>query len=199
MTKVVALTGGIGSGKSTVADYFAAHHVPIIDADKIAHDLCAMNQPALDKIKDAFGGGIFHPDGNLNRAALRTLIFSDPQAKATLEGILHPLIRDEIGNQVKCVNAPYCLVVIPLLAENFKQYADILDHVVVLETPSENQITWASERDHAKKQDIELIAAQQATPEARRQIADTLLENDGTIEDLQKKVEALHQQFLSLK
>lgn len=199
MTKVVALTGGIGSGKSTVANYFAAYQVPIIDADSVSHDLCAPNQPALAKIKEAFGESVFHPDGSLNRATLRTLVFSDPQAKATLEGILHPLIREEIGNLVKCANAPYCVVVIPLLAENFKQYSDILDHVVVLETPSENQINWASKRDHTEKQEIALIAAQQATPEARRQIADTVLTNEGSIEDLQKKVETLHQQFLSLK
>jgi dephospho-CoA kinase len=124
----VGLTGGIGSGKSTVADRFAAHGVPVIDTDVIARELTATPGPALDAIRAAFGESVMRADGTLDRAALRCLVFGDAGARRQLEAILHPRIRDSVERARAALTAPYVLIVIPLLVET-GGYRDLLNRV----------------------------------------------------------------------
>lgn len=199
MRKVVALTGGIGSGKSTASAIFAALGVPVIDADIIARDLTTLKQPALARIIAHFGNKVVKPNGELDRAQLREIIFADPTAKQTLEQILHPLIRAEIIKQIHQQAAPYCLVVIPLLAEHFAEYAPLIDTVIVMDTPPEKQHAWAVARENADPAHIAQIMSHQIPQSERLKIADIRLKNDGDKNALKNHIEALHERFLTLQ
>jgi dephospho-CoA kinase len=199
MTYVVALTGGIGSGKTTAAELFAALGAPVIDADTIARDLTTPHHPALTKIIDYFGDKVIKPNGELDRAWLRTIIFADPSAKKVLEHILHPLIHAQIIKHIKAIKSPYCIVVIPLLAEHYGLYRDIIDCVIVMDTPLDQQRAWAIQRDKSEPQHIDQIIQQQLPQSERLKIADIRLRNDGNIDGLKNHVEALHKRFLALQ
>ncbi len=191
----IGLTGGIASGKSTVAAHFAALGVPVIDADVIARELVAPGQPALADIIAEFGNGILQSDGSLNRAALRRRVFSDPAQRQRLEALLHPRIRAEMSRRRQALRAPYCILVIPLLLES-QQAADV-DRVLVVDSSEADQRRRLKARDGLEEAEMQGILAAQLGREARLAHADDIISNDADIAHLQAQVDALHQIYLS--
>lgn len=192
----IGLTGGIGSGKSTVAALFAARGVPIVDADAIAREIVQPGQPALEEIARTFGREILRPDGSLDRHALRTLVFADPNKRARLEALLHPRIRQRMRKQVANLSGAYCLLVIPLLLETGQ--TDLVDRVLVVDCPQALQIRRVTERDGLDRAEAERILAAQTSRPARLAAADDVIENDGNEAALERQVEALHRRYLAL-
>jgi len=192
----VGLTGGIGSGKSEVSRYFSELGVPVIDTDVIARELVEPGQPALSEIVDTFGKDIIDQDGNLDRARLRHRIFSDPAERKKLEAILHPRIRARTMELLDRTSADYCVLVIPLLAEAAPDYP--LDRILVIDTPPELQRQRVAARDGLNDNEIAAIMRSQANRERRLQMADDVLLNDGTIEELRAQIDQLHQKYLRL-
>jgi len=193
---IVGLTGGIASGKSTVARLFAQLGVPVLDADAIARELVAPGRPALDRIVQDFGGGVLDPDGGLDRPRLRNLIFAHPDRRRRLEGILHPLIRKEMEARMRNLNAPYCVLVIPLLVETGQE--DLVHRVLVVDVPEQEQIRRCEARDGLSRAEITAILAAQATRAQRLASADDVIVNDGTPADLKARVSELHRTYLTL-
>lgn len=191
----VALTGGIASGKTTVSNLFAQLGAPIIDADIIAHQLTQKNADAYHQIVTHFGRTILNTDETINRKKLRELIFENPAEKSWLEKLLHPLIREKMKTEISHVTYPYCICVIPLLAES--SGIDFIDHVLVIETPIEIQISRATARDQSSAETIKKIIHAQAKSNTRLKMANDVLENKGDMDSLRKQVEQLHQQYLS--
>jgi dephospho-CoA kinase len=191
---VVGLTGGIGSGKSTIAERFADLGVPVIDTDRLARELVTPDQPAYDEIVEYFGNDCLLEDGSLDRAWLRQRIFSDPPAKQRLEAILHPRIRQRMQELVAEIRAPYCIVVIPLLLE--ARQADLVDRIVVVDVPEKVQIKRAAVRDSLPHHVILDIMATQATRETRLAAADDIIDNDTDPATLDKRIQELHMQFM---
>lgn len=192
----IGLTGGIGSGKSTAADRFQQLGAPVIDADVIAREAVEPGRPAFDAVTAAFGNEVVGDDGQLDRKALRDMVFADPRQKSTLESILHPEIHAEILRRIEHVSYPYCVIVIPLLAESKRNYP--LDRILVVDLPEQLQITRTAMRDNAPAQQIEQIIRSQASRQRRLSIADHVIENSGTPEALLKNIDALHQAYLEL-
>jgi len=190
---VVALTGGIASGKTAVSDRFAALGVPIIDTDVIAHQVVELGQPALAQIQNAFGDDILLADGNLNRRKLRDTIFSDAAAKKHLEAILHPAIRLRVAEEIAAVEAAYCMVVIPLFTESGAY--DWVDRVLVVDTDEETQIQRVMQRDEVSREQAEAALASQASRESRLALADDVIENNGLLAELEADVQRLHALF----
>ena len=193
----VGLTGGIGSGKSTVAKALQAKGVVLVDADQIAREVVQPGEIALQEIADAFGQAILLEDGGLDRSALKQRIFSDPQAKTQLESILHPRIRQRILDRVaSATDTPYVVADIPLLVEsNYPQY---FDRVVVVDCPEELQIARVQARDEMPKAQILSIMASQATRQDRNAAATDIIDNSGDLDSLKMQIEKLHESFLSL-
>jgi dephospho-CoA kinase len=193
---VVALTGGIASGKTAVSDRFAALGVPVIDTDVIAHQVVEPGQPALQEIVRQFGNGILLPDGNLDRRAMRQKIFSDTTAKKRLESILHPAIRSRVQHQIAAVTAAYCVVVIPLFTETGSY--DWVDRVLVVDVDEETQVQRVMQRDGvSREQALDALAAQ-ASRASRLALADDVIVNDGSFNDLVGKVNSLHAEYTRL-
>lgn len=194
----IGLTGGIGCGKSLVAQHFAALNVPFIDADQIAHHLTAQASPVLDAIQGEFGCETRLPGGGLNRSWLRQRIFSDSSARKKLEAILHPLIRDEMRRQLEVLHdVPYVLLVIPLLLET-QMYRPLIDRVLVVDCLEEQQRARVHERNGLAMNEIDAILAAQMTRAQRLQQADDVLVNSGEIADLSAQIQALHQSYIAL-
>lgn len=191
---VVGLTGGIGSGKSTVADMFAALDVPVIDADEIAREVVAPGRPALAEIVREFGDGVQTAGGGLDRGALRELVFPEPARRARLEAILHPRIRGEMQRRLHAVRAPYCILCIPLLLEAGQ--LDMVDRVLVVDLPREEQIRRTRARDGVARETVEAILDAQADRTRRQQAADDVIDNSGPLEALHEQVESLHRRYL---
>ena len=194
---VVALTGGIGSGKSTVADAFAALGVPVIDTDVIARELTAPGGAALNPVREAFGDAVMLPDGTLDRAALRQRVFSDTEARLRLEAILHPLIRRGVEQALSGLAARYALIVVPLLVET-GAYHDVLQRILVVDCPELTQVERVMARSGLAREEVGVILAAQATRAERLAIADDVIANTATPEDLRAMVAALHQRYLAL-
>lgn len=194
----VALTGGIASGKTTVADLFAAHGVPLVDTDIIAREVVEPGQPALAAVAQAFGSDVLDPDGRLDRRRLREIIFSDARARARLEAILHPAIRAEMERQsVAAAQAgPYQILVIPLLAEGSRR--DHVDRVLVVDAPETVQVERLMARDAVTREQAEASLRAQAQRESRLGIADDVVTNTGRIADLREQVAALHERYVKL-
>jgi len=192
----VGLTGGIGCGKSTVTQLFAAMDVPVIDADQIAHQLVAKAQPALKQIQLAFGSSVINADGSLNRAALREIVFFDIEQKQRLEAILHPLVFKTITTTLEKLSAPYCLIAIPLLFESGK--ADFVDRVLVIDCPVATQIERVSQRDHLTAETIQAIIDSQVSRAFRTTHADDVIDNSDAEDRLAEQVKKLHNSYLSL-
>jgi len=194
----VALTGGIASGKTTVADLFAAYGVPLVDTDVIAREVVEPGQPALAAVAQAFGGDVLDPDGRLDRRRLREVIFSDATARARLEAILHPAIRAEMERQsVAAAQAgPYQMLVIPLLAEGGRR--DHFDRVLVVDAPETVQVERLMARDAVTREQAEASLRAQTQRETRLGIADDVVTNTGRIEDLREQVAALHDRYVKL-
>ena len=193
---IIGITGGIASGKTSVSDAFAELGVPIVDTDVIARKVVEPGDPGLDQVREAFGPEILTEDGRLDRARLRQHVFADPAARRRLEGILHPLIRKRVLDDLSALRAPYAIVVVPLLIET--GFDDIVDRILVVDTPVENQRKRLAKRDGASSEEIAGILAAQATREQRIARAHDVLVNDGDLADLQRDVRQLHQRYLEI-
>lgn len=196
MTYIVALTGGIGSGKSTVADEFAKLGAAIVDADIIARQVVEPGKPALDAIRLRFGDAMLNTDGSLDRAALRQRIFSSPAEKQWLNNLLHPLIHQETQAQFQVASAPYILWVVPLLVENGLQQR--AQRILVVDVDKETQLARTLARDGISLQQAENILAAQATREQRLAYADDIIDNSRCPNELAPQVAELHRQYLEL-
>ncbi|RQQ59080.1 dephospho-CoA kinase [Burkholderia stagnalis] len=193
----VGLTGGIGSGKTTVADLFAARGATIVDTDLIAHRITAPGGPAMPAIEQAFGPRFVAADGSLDRAKMRTLIFSDDAARRRLEAITHPLIRAETDREAREAQGAYLMYVVPLLVESGSWKARA-DRVLVVDCDVETQIARVMRRNGFTREQVEAIVARQATRDARLAAADDVIVNDATTPDaLAAQVDALHQRYLA--
>lgn len=192
---VVGLTGGIGSGKSTVADLFVARGVPLVDTDAIAHELTAPGGAAMPALLDAFGPAIADAAGALDRAAMRRLAFADPLARSRLEGILHPLIRSLSAQRCQAAAAPYVILAVPLLVES-GSYRERCQCILVVDCPESLQIERVMARSGLSVEEARAILAAQASREQRLAIADDVLVNDGERAMLDPQVAALHLKYL---
>jgi dephospho-CoA kinase len=195
---VVGLTGGIGSGKSAAADDFAALGAAVVDADLIAHSLTGPAGSAMPAIEAAFGKEVVAPDGRLDRAAMRSLVFADPALRQRLEAILHPLIRQESERRCRDAQisgAPYVVLVVPLLVES-ADFRQRVRRVAVVDCADEIRIVRVMARSRLARQDVERIMAVQASRAARLAAADDIIDNDGERADLAKQVAALHRRYL---
>lgn len=191
----IGLTGGIASGKSTVADLFAEHDVPIIDTDVIARQLVQPGMPALDEIRTTFGDDVFDWQGQLDRACMREVVFSDASRREQLESILHPRIRDEAIAQSGATDGPYQIIVVPLLVES--PMRDFMDRVLVVDCDEETQLNRLLTRDAENEDQARRILAAQASRADRLGIADDIISNDGDLETTRQQVNALHEKYLS--
>ncbi|MDM8565994.1 dephospho-CoA kinase [Candidatus Halobeggiatoa sp. HSG11] len=193
MVLKIGLTGGIATGKSMVSDFFKQLGVTIIDADEIAHNLVKPNQPLLKTIVATFGNEIILTNGYLNRAKLRQLVFADPKLRQQLEAILHPAIKQTMQTQANQLTDCYCILSIPLLQET--QQMDIVDRVLVVDCSLKSQKQRLQQRDNISKVEIEQILQAQANRNARLAIADEVIYNNSTLDDLQRQVLILHKQY----
>jgi len=193
---LIGLTGGIGSGKSTVAGFFKQLGVPVIDADDIAHAIVAPGQPALKEIIAAFGPASVNDTGRLDRDRMRKLVFSDPAQRHRIEAILHPKIRREISSLTTNIQTPYCIVVIPLLLE--AEQADLVDRILVVDTMVDNQISRVAVRNRLSRDEIIAIIEAQADRESRLAAADEVINNDGSLDDLARQVREQHGKYLEI-
>ena len=192
----IGLTGGIGSGKTTVADMFANHGVPAIDADEIARALVAPYQPAYDEIIEAFGRDIVDGDGNIDRDKLRRLVFDDTQRRRELEAILWSRVRTEIHHQSVELDAPYCIIVIPLLIE--ADQLDLVERVLVVDLDEEKQVQRVGARSGFSEAEVGKIIAAQIERSERLRHADDVIENNAGMASLEAQVEKLHRRYLAL-
>ncbi len=192
----IGLTGGIGSGKTTVADMFANHGVPIIDADEIARALVDPYQPAYAEIIETFGKDIVDSDGSIDRDKLRQLVFDDAQRRQKLEAILHPRVRTEIHHQSMELDAPYCIIVIPLLIE--ANQLDLVERVLVVDLDEDTQLQRVSARSGLSEAEVRKIIAAQIERNERLRHADDVIENNSDLASLEAQVEKLHRRYLTL-
>ncbi len=192
----IGLTGGIGSGKTAASDRFAALGAEVIDTDILSRELVEPGQPALDEITKTFGTGVLAADGQLDRRALRRLIFNDPTMRRRLEDILHPRIRAEMLRRAANASAPYVVFVIPLLVEAGQQA--LVDRILLIDVPETLQRQRVADRDGSDPQHIDQILTAQTDRQTRRQYADDVIHNDGSLADLEAQVDALHESYLRL-
>lgn len=192
---VVGLTGGIGSGKSAVSNMLAGLGVDVVDTDVIAHALTAPGGSAMPAIRQAFGDEACQADGSMNRDFIRQKVFSDPQALKTLEGILHPLIRQTALAQLAQGEGAYALLVVPLLVEK-QGWRDMLSAVLVVDCPQDEQVRRVQLRSGLSAAQVQAIMARQATREQRLAAATHVVVNDADLIHLQGQVADLHAQFL---
>lgn len=178
---IVGLTGGIGSGKSTITNILSKYHIDIVDADIVAREVVAPNSDGLQEISQYFGDDFILPDGGLNRGLLRQHIFSHPKDKEWLNNLLHPMIREALFHQINLTSSPYCVLVAPLLFEN--NLHSHMDHVVVIDVSEATQIERTCARDHNTVAEVKRIIASQISRQARLDGADTIINNEGSLED----------------
>lgn len=194
---VVALTGGVAAGKSTVERRFAAHGVPVHDADAAARAVVAAGSEGLAAIVQAFGPGALDATGQLDRPAMRRRVFAEPAARQALEAIVHPRVRQWLQARVQAETAPYCLLAIPLLAENLDHYRWV-DRIALVDAPEEVQLARLLARDGIDEPLARRMLAQQATRAQRLAIADDVIDNGGDEAALDATVATLHQRYLAL-
>ena len=192
----VALTGGIGSGKTTVASLFSSLGVPIIDTDLIAKNIVAIDTEILEKIHKEFGSLVIDENGNLDRKKMRQLIFTDDEARLKLEKILHPAIYKEVNKKVNSINYSYCLIVIPLLIET--NATDKFDRILVVDATKDAQVQRATERDEVSSESIKKIINTQVNRNERLKYADDIIDNSLGIAELETIVNNLHLKYLDL-
>lgn len=189
----MALSGGIASGKSVVADMFAELGIPIIDTDLIAREVVAPGQPALEEIRDRFGESMLTADGRLDRAAMRKRVFSDERARADLEALLHPRIATETMRQADAAKGPYQIVVVPLLVGSKLQ--DVVDRVLIVDCSEETQVRRLLARDMETEEQARRILAAQSSRDERLAIADDIIGNEGSLEETRKRVRSLDRKY----
>ena len=192
--KVIGLTGGIGSGKTTVSDLFEELGIEVVDADVVSRQLTAVNGGAMPEIIKHFGAS---PDGSMNRKFIRELVFSNPVAKTVLENILHPLIRKECQHQLDTSRSPYTILSVPLLIES-SFWRSSIDRLLVVEAPEALRVERVVQRSHLTPEAVKKIISTQATTAQRLDAADDVIENVGTFEMLKASVLKLHAMYLSL-
>lgn len=197
MTLSIGLTGGIGSGKSTVSQYFAQLGAKIIDTDAIAKRLTEKDQPALEKIREKFPGSLFSSDGTLNRSKMRALIFSDARAKKVLEAILHPLIKQEVVQAMRAGTSAYQIIVVPLLLET-NDYRELISRVLVIDCDEVTQRQRAMTYHHLSPTQADAIMATQLPRMQRLNHADDVLNNNSGLDDLRLAVASLHEKYMRL-
>ena len=192
----IGLTGGIASGKSTVAQRFTDLGVPVSDADVAARAVVASGTPGLVRVIERFGPGVLAQNGELDRRALRDLIFSNPGARRDLESILHPLIRADMERSADQAVGPYIVMAIPLLIEGGP--SDRVDRILVVDVDEAVQLRRVMERDGCTEEQARAILASQTSRSARLAAADDVLQNAGTVMDLRQAVDRLHERYLRL-
>jgi dephospho-CoA kinase len=192
----VGLTGGVGSGKSTVAALFAGLGVPVVDADQVAREVVEPGESALAEVVTAFGASVLDAGGRLDRAALRARVFANPGERARLEAILHPRIRARMEARAAALEAPYCILCVPLLVE--ARDVPRVDRVLVVDVPEALQVARVAARDGLDAEAARAMIAAQAPRAARLAAADDVIVNDGPTAALAPRVEALHALYLGL-
>ena len=192
----IGLTGGIASGKSTVANLFAALGVSIVDTDVIAREIVLPGKPALDEIRTAFGECVIGKNGSLDRSRLREIVFADDALRAKLESILHPRIRDAAMQQAVHASGPYVIIVVPLLYES--PMKDEMDRILVVDCSEETQLRRLTERDDVSEILARRMIAAQASRAERRSIADDVICNDNDLSGTRDAVRSLHNFYLGL-
>jgi len=198
---LVGLTGGIGSGKSAIAERLASYGASIVDSDLIAHQITSTGGLAIEPIAERFGSEFIQTDGALDRKKMRVLVFEDLQSRKALEAITHPLIRAKAIEQARLAierQALYIVFVVPLLLES-SEWFQFIDHVVVADCSEAIQIKRVMERNGLTRQEVESILRAQATRAERLAQADTVIENMGSLEDLAEQVRLLHQKILQIR
>lgn len=193
---VVGLTGGIGSGKTAASDRFASHGITVVDGDVVARQVVEPGTEALRKIIAKFGPGILQANGELDRASLREWVFSQPDERLWLEALLHPLIGQEVIAQLNAASSPYAVLVSPLLVDAGQ--TALCDRVLVVDVPEQVQIERTCRRDDNSEELVKQIIAAQTSRERRLAAATEVLDNTGTLEDLQRRVDELHERYLQL-
>lgn len=194
---VVGLTGGIGSGKSAVAQLFANRGIAVVDADAIAHELTAPGGAAMPALRRAFGPDIVREDGALNRAAMRTHAFANPEARQHLEALLHPMIRAESERRLLAATSPYAIFEVPLLIES-GDYRARCDRILVVDCEEATQVARVQARNGLDEAAVHAIMAAQLPRATRVAAADDIIANDGTLPELEDQVEKLHRHYLEV-
>ena len=193
---IIGLTGGIGSGKSVVGNFFTELGIDVIDADLISRNILDTNKKARKLFVKSFGNEFIDKKGNINRKQLRTTIFDDKEKKMSLESIIHPLVREEIINFTEQSKSIYKIVMVPLIYET--QSSKFYEKIIVIDCDEQEQIERASKRDGKSKENILSIIKTQASRNQRNSIADFIILNDSSIEDLRLKVIQIHQKLLGI-
>lgn len=194
---IIGLTGGIGSGKSAAADRFAALGTSVVDTDLIAHALTTAGGAAMPAIRSAFGERVVTPEGALDRKAMRDLAFADPAQRQRLEGILHPMIRQESERQIGEAEGPYVVLVVPLLVES-GSYRERCHRLCVVDCPTDMQIARVIARNGLPEEQVRAIMRSQASREQRLAAADDVIDNSGDLASLFAQVDALHRRYVQL-
>ncbi len=194
--KVIGLTGGIASGKTTISQLFSQLGVPVIDLDVIARQVVEPGQPALQAVIDEFGEEILTAEGRLDRQRLREMIFDQAEKRQLLESILHPVIWHNARQQLASLTSPYCLLVIPLLADKASPVP--LDRILVVDIPKDEQVRRLVQRDQISARQAEKILRAQTSRQARLALADDVIDNYGDISAAEKQVKQLHQAYLAM-
>lgn len=196
MTLTIGLTGGIGSGKSTVAKIFGELDVPVFDTDLIARELVVPGSSTATEIRKIFGDEIFLDNDEINREALKQRIFNDDDSRLQLESILHPKIHDRLLSLIASCTSPYCVAVIPLLIE--KNWQDVVDRILVVDLAEDEQLKRASSRDNVSETLVSQIVRTQVGRNKRLSYANDIIDNNGSLESLTSQVNELHKKYLSL-
>lgn len=194
---IIGLTGGIGSGKTTVADLFVEHGATLVDTDAIAHELTATNGAAMPALIAEFGADIASSSGALDRVTMRRRVFADPSARGRLEGILHPLIRNLSAERCLAAITPYVILAVPLLVES-GTYRHRCDRIVVVDCPESLQVERVMARNGMGHDEVAAIMAAQATRAQRLAVADDVVVNDAGREKIEMQVAGLHRKYLEL-
>ena len=198
---IIALTGGIGSGKTTVSEIFKSKNIPVIDTDVIARQIVEKDTPEYNKIIKLFGKKILNKDKNIDRPALGKLIFSSKEKRLQLEKLLHPVIWNTVTSQIKLLTSSlpipaYCIIVVPLLLENMTKIKSVtFDRILVIDVDEETQIKRSKKRDHCDDAMIKNIIKNQVSRQVRIDAADDIILNLDDFDSLNKKIENLHQQY----
>ena len=193
---IVGLTGGIGSGKSVAGDFFIELGIDVIDADHVSKNILDDNKIAKKLFLEHFGKKFIDKNNNIDRALLRDEIFKNEDKKEALESIIHPIVREEILNFIENSKSVYKIIMVPLIYETNSQ--DFYDKIIVVDCKEENQIIRASKRDNKTKNDIINIMKNQASGDERISIADEVIKNDSSLDELKKQVIKVHQKLLGI-
>lgn len=192
----IGLTGGIASGKSLVADMFVNLGAALVDTDVIAREVVAVGEPGLDAVRKLFGPSAITPSGELDRPAMRALIFADAAKRRHLEDVLHPLIRERTLRKLEHAKGPYVIVVVPLLVETY--FAQLVDRVLVVDCPAQTQLERLMRRERLPREEATAMIESQVDRATRLKAADDVLDNGGDLVATRRQVERLHHYYLEL-